>query len=199
LIPSQKIEIQKGIKWIQTFNLKVIFFENKDILVIHHPCFSSDLLKLKYPKSTFETDHLVKIIEMKTKRTIDVKMNNPNKIKQKIDIYNQVLKGLKLPYRLDIQIYSRKPFYQKYKDRIFVSNYLNEYAEILKDEFLEKTRFYSEPNLILQKWSGFQWLMEMIKNKEIQKIYQNVSIFSKEYLELVRQIKELENQLILCS
>ena len=180
LIPIQKEQIQKGLIWITSLGLQIQSFENKEILVITNSLQKKSFHPI-YPK------------------TIQIKYNpNESKIKNKIKVYNNILKDKKLPYRLDYQMYSRIPFYEKHKDKVFVSNYLDEYALILKDEFYEKTRFHLRPGIILEKWNGFQWIMEMIKNKDIQKLYQGICSNSKEYVESIKWMQEFENQILLC-
>jgi hypothetical protein len=194
LIPSQKQEIQKGLEWIQNLPLTIHFFDNKDFIYI-----TTQNVKRSnriYPKNTFEKDRMIKMIEMKTGRVIFVKsITDPNKYKQKLFDYNQIMKQMSLPYRFDVQVYSRKIFYDRYKDRVFVSNYIHEYSEILKDEYIEKTRF-SNPSLVLEKWNAFQWIMEMIVNGDIQKVYQDVVPDSREYLEMQKLLLQLEEEMI---
>jgi hypothetical protein len=198
LIPIQKEQIQKGLIWITSIGLQIQSFENKEIIVITNSLQKKSFHPI-YPKNTFENHKIIKILEMKTRKNIQIKYNpNESKIINKIKVYNDILKDKKLPYRLDYQMYSRIPFYEKHKDKVFVSNYLDEYALILKDEFYEKTRFYLQPGIILEKWNGFQWIMEMIKNKDIQKLYQGICSHSKEYLESIKLIQEFENQILLC-
>jgi hypothetical protein len=196
LIPCQKNEILKWINALSSLPLKIHFFDNKDFLMITRPDIQPKFQV--YPKNTMENHRIINIIEKKTRRIMAIKYSKINQeinIQKKIVKYDQIMKQIGLPYRFVYQVYSRKIFYEKYKDKVFVSNYIQEYSEILKDEFLERTRF-SNPSLILEKWNAFQWIMEMITQGDILKIYQNIIPDSKQYLEMQKLLLQLEEEML---
>jgi hypothetical protein len=81
------------------------------------------------------------------------------------------------------------------RNKEYVWKHLRNYSELLYNDFHEKTRFAKNPKLIMERFDVFDFVIQMIKNGEIDKLYDSIKPLSKEYDELVKNLYELESQL----
>lgn len=146
-----------------------------------------------------------KILEIQTKQQIYLEVCDSSKIdknklnnslEKKVENFNGAMKSLGLKYRFEIEIKEltpREELLKNYRNKDFLSTHLNDYAELLYNEFHEKTRFNKNPNLMMERFDVFDLVMQLIKNGDLFKLYSSVTRLSKEYNELLRSLYELEN------
>jgi hypothetical protein len=188
-------------KWMEHFQIMIQRFGLNYKMIAKDFIFVSKnndqkYIPKKYPKETFYQSKIAYLFEINQNLMIKIKYEpNESKIQKKIQEWNHLMNKLNLNYRFRYEMFSRKNLFDKFRDKVYVSNHLQLYSHLLLDEFYEKTRF-SETKMILEKWNSFLLLMEMISNKDIIQLYKNTQPYSIEYFELVKQLNEFEKDLI---
>jgi hypothetical protein len=90
---------------------------------------------------------------------------------------------------------SKNELIKNSRNKEYVSRHLKDYSELLYHEFHEKTKFYENPNLILERYDVFDFLMQMIRKDEFSKLYNSIVPLSREHRTLIQCLVQLENQL----
>jgi hypothetical protein len=119
-------------------------------------------------------------------------------LRKKASQFNDAMERLGLKYTFDYfidEIIPRKELLQNFTDQEYVSNHLNAYIQLLYNEFYDKTRFVKKPELVMERFDIFNFIMEMIKNGDIDKLYKQVTPLSKEYDVLLVSLSDFESQL----
>ena len=151
---------------------------------------------------------LISIKEVNTEAEVYVEICEKDKIKmdilksemeKKINHFDNAMKSLNLKYRFkyDVkELTSRKELLENYRNKEYLKKHLEDYGNLLMNEFHENTKFSKNPNLILDKMDPFFFIMNMIQNGELEQLYQTVTPLTKEYYELLKALEILENQML---
>jgi hypothetical protein len=212
-----------GKQWIKTLGLHTFPdpFSNYRIFVVNDKNISppkthediSDILDFIYRRQEyFNTDInriAISISEINTNTEVyteicerdRINMESLNKnIEQRVDKFNDSMKKLGLKYRFGYttrNLIPRNELLNKFVDKEYVKNHLEEYIELIENEFYSNTRFRKNPNLILEEkgFNVFQTIINMIKNGDMESLYSFVEPMSEEYRQLVKEIGILESQM----
>jgi hypothetical protein len=90
---------------------------------------------------------------------------------------------------------NRKELLNNYMNKEFLKQNLIQYGDLISNDFHSETRFKKNPNLILDRFDIFIWIMNMIKNRDFESLRNSVNPMTPEFLELNKQLRILEDQM----
>ena len=200
-------------RWINMFGLKTMIdpllsyrtfvFKDKPIpikndndiaLFLGFYCINHDFSNI----NTFRS--IGSIIESKTHHDIYVEVGETSKLNHahfstflalKTKLFNQCMVNVGLSYRFEYKIDEIIPqeiYIKNYNNHDYVKQNLDEYADIIANEFYSKSIFSSKPETILEKWILFQFIMDQIKIDRFIAFYDKQANKSLEYYEQYEQI-----------
>ena len=120
-------------------------------------------------------------------------------LNEKVIKFNKAMQSLELKYRFEYLIEESVPrdlLLVNRRNKEFVSKHLKNYSELLYNDFHQKTKFAKNSKLILERFDDvFEFVMQLIENGDIAKLYESIVPSSNEYYVLVQSLVDLENQL----
>ena len=123
------------------------------------------------------------IIEINTNTQIYVEVGEFSKVdikqltdfgKNKCELWNSIMKRLSLPYSFMINIEIVEPiesFLSRYKDIEYVTENLEEYGNIIYNNFVNTSVFVEKIELIIEHFDIFVFIMDKVIDKTMDKLY----------------------------
>jgi hypothetical protein len=145
------------------------------------------------------------IIESKTQNIIYTEVGETSKLNHdhfssflatKTKLFNQCMTNIGLPYRFKYKIEKIIPqeiYMKNYHNYDYVKQNLNEYANIIANDFYPNSIFNIKPEIILEKWELFQFIMDQIKFNRFIKFYERSDKSLKHYEEIEQVMAKVEH------
>ena len=148
------------------------------------------------------------IIEINTNTQIYVEVGEYSKVdikqltdfgKNKCDLWNSIMSRLSLPYSFMINIEIVEPiesFLSRYKDIEYVTENLEEYGNIIYNNFVNTSVFADEIELIIEHFDIFGFIMDKVNDKTMDKLYDKTSYPSLGFDNLETNLQLFEDRII---
>jgi len=151
---------------------------------------------------------LLDIIEINTNTQIYVEVGEYSKVdikqltdfgKNKCELWNSIMSRLSLPYSFTINIEIIEPiesFLSRYKDIEYVTENLEEYGNIIYNNFVNTSVFVENTELIIEHFDIFVFIMDKVIDKTMNKLYDKNPYPSIEFHNLVTNLQLFEDNII---
>ena len=150
----------------------------------------------------------LEILEVNTNDQIYVEVGEYNKVnindlvefgKNKCELWNSIMKKLSFPYSFTTNIEIIEPienFMSRYNEIEFVKNNLEEYGNILYNDFVRTSTFVENIELIIEYFDIFVFIMDKINEKIIDKLFDKYRYPSNGFDNLETNLQLLEDNII---
>lgn len=139
--------------------------------------------------------------EVCVKNKIDDESSLKNNFIKKVKMWNKKINKLNLPYKFILRINVIEPndeflLPEYYKNKKFVLNNIQKYQDILYNDFFSNSKFSIDEKLIINKFSGFKFIMDNLKYFDMLYNKKENRYPSKGFDILLKNLENLENNII---